>query len=152
MQFTSQSAYISEIQNLYIASLLYQYNLNNPQVFNLYLYCLNNSINSIDPFGLWLQEAFSNTFTVISAALQRTFVEAGIIPLAASPPLTLVTAPLSDFIFPSPLNAGEREWLLERDLREFREAMEKAKRGLEELEREYPGLFDDIDGDACSDG
>jgi len=39
-------------QTAFIGTLLYQYGLSNPQVLNFYPYCLNDPVNSVDPYGL----------------------------------------------------------------------------------------------------
>jgi len=110
-------------------------------MLNLYLYVLNNPVNRLDPYGLWLNEITGQITNVSVAIATEGARQASIISGATAGAVTIFTAPLSDLLFPSELNAGEREWLFERELQEFREIMEQAKIDVEKLEKMYDPIF-----------
>jgi len=66
---------------------------------------------------------------------------ASLIASSTAATITVFTAPLADWLFPGELNEGERQWLFERELREFREVMEQAKKDLERIEELYGPMF-----------
>ena len=131
----------ADIHNLLLSSLIYKTVLRRPQMVNLYLYVLSNPLNRIDPYGLWLNEIMSQITSVYVAIATETARKASMISGATAGAVTIFTAPLSDLLFPSELNAGEREWLLDRELKEFREVMDQAKVDVEKLEKMYQPVF-----------
>jgi hypothetical protein len=90
-------------------------------------------------------EIMGHLTTIYTATVTEAARSAGLISGAASGAATIVEAPLSDLLFPSTLNAGEREWLFNRELEDFRRVMDEAKKQLDAFEKEYPGIFDDIE-------
>ena len=138
---SSKALGFEELQHLFRSHLLYLYTLRNPQVLDFYVYCLNHPLNRMDPLGLWMEDVMSVMTSIYVSTATVAAKHASLIASATAATITVFTAPLADWLFPAELNEGERQWLFERELREFREVMEQAKKDLERIEELYGPMF-----------